>query len=68
MGCQQADFDGKCHMWDENIEMNGCDEHGNCVCDCDPDPSYTCDQYQSDYECHECGQDLNVNECTCEDE
>lgn len=66
MGCQQNSFDGKCQVWDEGVENPGCDENGNCVCDCDPDPSYLCGDYQSDWECDTCGQDMNVEECECE--
>ena len=66
MGCQLSSFDGKCEVWDEGLEQDGVDVNGNCVCDDDPDPSYTCDQYMSDWECPECGQDCNVEECNCE--
>ena len=73
MGClyssNSMDEDaGSCTMWDDTIEMNGCDDEGFCVCSDDPDPSYLCDTYESDYTCLECGCDLNVDECQCEDE
>ncbi len=55
-----------CSLWDDTIEMNGCDENGYCSCSEDPDPSYTCDSYESDYVCPECDQDLNVEDCGCE--
>jgi hypothetical protein len=73
MGCQQCSFDGVCNYWDEEYcEMDGddncIDEKGNCCVQDDPDPSYSCENYQSDYECLECGMDWNVGECNCEDD
>lgn len=56
---------GKCQMFDENFEMNGCDENGYCVCSEDPDPNVMCDTYESDSICLECGNDLNIEECDC---
>ena len=29
-------------------------------------PTDSCECYQSDYQCHECGADLNYEECTCD--
>jgi hypothetical protein len=46
---------------------NGCDESGICFCDDDPDPNFSCESYESDYACHECGADFNLDEeCQCE--
>ena len=47
--------------------QNGCDEDAVCVVGDDPDPSVSCDGYESDYTCSECGVDLNVEDCECED-
>ena len=66
MGCLQNNFHGECNVWDESVEMPGCDDEGFCVCDDDEDPADTCEDYQSDWECSECGCDLNINECDCE--
>lgn len=56
-------------------EVDGCvddtlgmDEKGFCCVSDDPDPSYGCANYESDYTCMECGADLNVEDCGCEDE
>lgn len=72
MGCIYNTFDGICQLWDEdNIEQSppGCDKKdGACWCDEDPHPHNSCDSYESDSVCHECGADLNIEECTCEDE
>ena len=62
MGCIYHDFKGKCTLSDE---MDNGSENGYCVCDDDPDPSYSCGDYESDYYCHDCGVDLNVKECKC---
>ena len=69
MGCiYEENFgEGKCSMWDEDIEMNGCDEDGVCICSDDPDPSVMCEMYESDNKCFECCVDLNVEECQCEE-
>lgn len=68
MGCIYEDrMDGTCTIYDENIEMGGCDENGICCCSEDPDPSVTCGFYESDYTCMDCGCDLNVEECDCDD-
>ena len=57
---------GACTMYEEGTEMLGCDSSGNCMVSCDPDPSYTCETYESDDTCSECGNDNNVEECDCE--
>ena len=60
---------GRCTLCDENDPDNGPEgsENGFCVCSDDPDPSDTCQSYESDYVCHECGVDLNIGECECEE-
>lgn len=73
MGCiyETNGFDvdaGICTLWEDGaIEIQGCDEKGYCVVSEDPDPSRNCDCYESDYTCSECGADLNVEECDCEE-
>lgn len=59
---------GKCTLWEENVESRGCDECGICVVSEDPQPSDSCEDYESDWTCIECGVDLNVEDCECEDE
>ena len=62
---------GICTLCDEDDLTNGPEgsENGVCVCSDDPDPSYSCDSYESDYVCRDCGADLNVFfECECERE
>ena len=61
MGCIYSHFEGKCTLELEDLE------DGYCGYDCDPDPSYGCDCYESDYTCHDCGADLNVEECNCDE-
>jgi hypothetical protein len=61
-----GDDAGKCNMWSKDIEMNGCDDEGFCICSEDPDPNVLCDTYESDNSCSECGVDLNIDECECE--
>jgi len=55
--CVYDTWSGPCSLWDkkynkgetfENSEV-GWDEEGYCVCQDDPDPSYTCSQYESCY-------------------
>ncbi len=73
MGCIYEDRSlqnaGDCTLCDENDRDFGPpgQEGGICVCSDDPDPSDSCDSYESDYVCHECGADLNVVECTCDE-
>lgn len=60
---------GKCTLWDDGDGMEcGVDENGVCCCSDDPDPADSCSCYESDYTCMECGADLNVEDCGCEDE
>jgi hypothetical protein len=51
--------DGKC-------DINESLEDGVCVYDDDPDPSYGCEAYESDWVCVDCGHDLNVSDCDCD--
>jgi len=57
MGCIYSNYKGNCTLKD--------DENVTCDYECDPDPSYGCEYYESDYVCDECGVDLNVEECKC---
>jgi len=57
MGCIYNGWEGNCSLSDNNII---------CVYEDDPDPSYSCENYESDYYCHECGEDLNIKECGCD--
>ena len=52
MGCKFSDFEGKCQNFDEDnpIETPGCDDEGNCICEEDPDPSISCETYESEDE------------------
>jgi len=76
MGCIYEDrCDGMCSMstnsdgeLDKEQKQQGCDDEGICVVSDDPDPARSCDTYESDWSCHECGVDLNVNECECAEE
>lgn len=47
MACRYCSFDGKCQICDpdDGIEHQGIDENGFCVCEDDPDPEDTCDEY-----------------------
>lgn len=68
MGCLYCDFDGKCQFFeDKDNKPQGCNDDGVCLVDDDPDPSYGCESYESNWVCHECGADLNIDDCTCED-
>ena len=76
MGClYNLDWDtDMCQMVDrdENDKPignmpGGCDEKGYCICDSDEDPNYMCESYETDNPCYECGADLNIEECECED-
>ena len=60
---------GRCTLCDESDFDSGPagQENGICICTDDPDPSYTCDSYESDYTCSECGADLNLGDCECDD-
>jgi len=57
MGCIYSNFEGKCTV--DIVDF--------CCYEDDPDPSYSCESYESDYYCSECGIDLNVKECKCND-
>lgn len=72
MGCIYEDNEGKCSLaldGDGELEqdMQGSD-NGDCVVSDDPDPSISCDSYESDWTCLECGADLNAEECSCNEE
>lgn len=49
MGCKYSDLvTGECQLYCPDIEMPGCDENGICMCDDDPCPAKTCDQFETD--------------------
>ena len=76
MPCMYANnCDGLCTMatnhegeYDPQHKQGGCDDEGNCIVGDDPDPSHSCETYESDWSCYDCGVDLNVGECECEEE
>lgn len=52
MGCRFCDFDGKCDNWDpefmfEHI-VTSCDNKGHCMVEDDPDPLFSCEDYQEE--------------------
>lgn len=60
-----ADDEGE---FDPDQAQQGCDEEGYCGVGDDPDPSDSCDAYESSYVCIDCDADLWVSECECEEE
>jgi len=68
MGCIYNGYHGDCSLWDEQIEMNGCDSYGICICSEDPDPGVLCEAYESDWICGGCDADLNIEDCECDGE
>ena len=48
MGCIYSNFEGACTIADPSIDDNGCVENGYCVVEDDPDPSYSCENYETD--------------------
>jgi len=49
IGCiYQGFISGKCQVYNEGIDNPGWDKNGVCICSDDPDPSMTCEDYQSD--------------------
>lgn len=63
MGCiynvHFSDFTGKC-----TLELKHLDD-GICIYEDDPNPGDSCEWYESDYTCPECGADLNIEDCEC---
>ena len=70
MGCIYSNYKGNCDFFsDEDSDMRpeGCDDIGCCTAEEDPNPDW-CGSYESDYICHECGTDLNVEDvCECDE-
>ena len=63
MGCIYSDFEGKCQF--SPIEQ-GTDEKGFCIVEEDPNPSDSCESYESNaIDCPECGAECD-NEDMCE--
>ncbi len=77
MGCiyENSGFSedsGKCSLWDDDdvgngFDAMGTDKEGFCCVSDDPNPADSCESYESDSTCFECGQDLNVSECDCDE-
>lgn len=49
MGCQYSESDGKCALYDSEIENPGWENNGYCICE-EEDPSCLCEEYKSDEE------------------
>ncbi len=47
MGCIYLGYNENCTLYEKDIENLG-QEDGLCICDEDPDPSDTCEMYESD--------------------
>lgn len=60
MGCMFNNYKGICDLYDGNIEMNGVDENGHCICDEDPDPTILCEDYVNDDENWDNEDDLDL--------
>ena len=52
---------GSCTLLSEDDNIIYCDYEG------DEDPGYSCESYESDYYCSDCGRDLNIEECECDE-
>jgi len=51
MGCRYSDFEtGKCARFDPEVDQNGCDENGFCICEEDDCPLGVCE----DFNCEDC--------------
>mgnify|MGYP006865015742 CR=1 FL=1 len=50
MGCVYSNWEGECSMFEEGTlcHPTGCDKDGDCWCEENPDPSYSCDSYEFD--------------------
>jgi hypothetical protein len=76
MGCiYSSNVDGKCSLlWDDDKKESSydsecIDKNGYCLVEEDPEPAYSCEDYQSDdpYEkCPECGEINENNYSVCE--
>jgi len=67
MGCIYESHSEGCTLYCKDIENICWGNDGFCVCSDDPDPADSCEDYQSDYQCHGCGADMNIEDCTCDD-
>ncbi len=74
MGCIYSNNEGFCTMSSEGSPTQGCaeDEYNEdaegypCAVEDDPIPADSCENYESDCWCRECGADFNADEeCTC---
>lgn len=50
MSCKFSDFDGKCTIFDPEIECMGVSDEGHCICQDDEDPGYSCENYENNEE------------------
>lgn len=48
MGCIYSDTDGTCTIHTQGVDNPGCDENGYCICEDDPNPQESCDNYEPD--------------------
>lgn len=46
MSCKFSYPDGRCAVWGDGIEIQGCNEYGFCVCEDDENPGYSCEDYE----------------------
>ena len=65
MGCLYCNFDGECELYSNDNGPSG-QVDGVCVVDEDPNPADSCEFYESNWTCPDCGVDLNVEECKCD--
>lgn len=59
MGCLYENFKGYCTLESD-------DETVSCDYSSDPDPADSCENYETDWYCPDCGVDLNVEVCRCD--
>ena len=46
MSCVYSGFHGECQLWEEGEQRPGCSDDGYCICEEDPDPGITCEDYE----------------------
>lgn len=47
MSCKFSEYGtGLCQLFGDGIERPGCDENGICICEDDPDPIDSCEDYE----------------------
>jgi len=50
MACSYCSFHGECQIWEEDFPTTGATSDGYCVVEDDPDPSASCEHYDSLYD------------------